>query len=88
MDKKEFAIEFGKTLKHLMKDKDFTQKNLAERAGLKQEQISTYITGKVIPSFYIFYKSHLPVLFPAYNHPFILLYIIGIYNSLPKCIIF
>ena len=56
MDKKEFAIEFGKTLKHLMKDKGFTQKNLAEHAGLKQEQISTYITGKVIPSFYIFYK--------------------------------
>ena len=39
-----------------MKEKGFTQKNIAERTGLKQEQISTYITGKVIPSFYIFYK--------------------------------
>ena len=33
MDKKEFAIEFGKILKRLMKEKGFTQKNITERTG-------------------------------------------------------
>ena len=56
MEKKEFKIVLGKIFKKKKKKKGFTQKNIAERTGLKQEQISTYITGKVIPSFYIFYK--------------------------------
>ena len=56
MDRIEFAIEFGKNLKRLMKEKGYNQNSLAERVGIKQTQISAYVTGKVIPSVYIIYK--------------------------------
>lgn len=39
-----------------MKEKGYTQNSLAERVGIKQTQISAYVTGKVIPSVYIIYK--------------------------------
>lgn len=47
----EFKTEFGRRLKKLMFKKHILQDELAERTGMSQQQISSYICGKTIPTF-------------------------------------
>lgn len=47
----EFAIEFGKRLRARLRYAGVTQYELAQHTGLSQATISSYITGKTIPSF-------------------------------------
>ena len=44
-------FEFGHRLYKLIKRSYHTQKEFAEAAGLYEHQVSTYISGKIIPSF-------------------------------------
>jgi len=43
-------VEFGQRLRRLRKEKNMTQKQLAERVGLKNSVISFYETGERLPS--------------------------------------
>ena len=52
MSEKECRKEFGERLYNIMWGRGLTQNDLAERTGLSQQQISSYMTGKVTPSFY------------------------------------
>lgn len=53
LTKNEFKAIFGKKLSMIMKAKGLTEAELAERTGLTQPQLSDYISGKRIPSYYI-----------------------------------
>ena len=53
MDEPRFRIEFGRRLKHLMYIKGFTQRDISDLTGLSQQQISSYMTGRNLPSIYI-----------------------------------
>lgn len=44
--------EFGIRLKRLMYKKGITQSELSERTGIAQTMISSYLTGRNVPSFY------------------------------------
>lgn len=43
--------EFGRRLRRLMHAKGLTQNDLSEITGISQATISSYITGRVVPSF-------------------------------------
>lgn len=50
MTEVEWMREFGSNLKNLMKDRNTTQKELAEIAGVSQGTISKYINGSLMPT--------------------------------------
>ena len=52
MTDEEFKQESSTRLKRSMYRKGVTQLDLAERTGISQPQISSYVNGKVFPSFY------------------------------------
>lgn len=43
--------EFGRRLRRIMYAKGLTQNDLSELTGISQTMLSSYITGKVVPSF-------------------------------------
>ena len=53
MTEEEYKRELGIRLRQMMEHRGVTQIDLSEMTGLSQAQISSYITGKVSPSFYI-----------------------------------
>lgn len=52
MSEKEFKIEFGIRLSRLMHMKGITQMDISNKTGIPQPMISSYITGRNLPSFY------------------------------------
>ena len=56
MSDRDIKNEFGKRLRRIMERKYFTQEQLAEAAGVQQSNLSSYINGKVNPTFATVYK--------------------------------
>lgn len=56
MSEDQFRHEFGIRLRRLMKRKNITQVELAERMGISQTRISGYIRGKNTPSVFMVNK--------------------------------
>lgn len=52
MTEDQCRLEFAYRLYRIMQRKHITQQELADRTGIAQPQISAYITGKRMPSFY------------------------------------
>lgn len=52
MNESEFKKEFGRRLAKMMRRKRMTQKDLSAATGIPQSMISSYITGRNVPSFY------------------------------------
>lgn len=52
MTEDQCQLEFSYRLYRIMQRKHITQQELADRTGIAQPQISAYITGKRMPSFY------------------------------------
>lgn len=52
MTEEQCKLEFAYRLYRIMQRKHITQQELANRTGITQQQISSYITGKRLPSFY------------------------------------
>lgn len=48
----DYKREFGIRLRRIMFNRDVSQKELERRTGIKQAQISYYLSGKQSPSFY------------------------------------
>ena len=48
----EFIREFSRRLRKFMWRNGFTQTELSEITGISQSQISLYVSGKMMPSFY------------------------------------
>lgn len=53
MTEEEYKRELGIRLRQMMEHRGVTQNDLSEMTGLSQAQISSYVTGKVSPSFYV-----------------------------------
>ena len=53
LTKDEFQKEFGINLYNQMWNKGYTEERLAQEIGTSQVMVSRYISGKVVPSFYI-----------------------------------
>ena len=53
LDKDEFAFQFRRRLFKMLEDRFMTQKELAEKLEMDESQLSKYITGRTMPSFYI-----------------------------------
>lgn len=53
LTKEEFQNEFGINLYNMLWNKGYTEKTLAKELGISQVMVSRYISGKVVPSFYI-----------------------------------
>lgn len=53
MTEREYRRDFAIRLSRLMYEKDITQEELSELIGVSQSTISSYITGRKSPSFYI-----------------------------------
>ena len=56
MTKMEFSKEFGFRLRKKLKRVGITQSELCDIVGISQPQLSEYINGKKVPSFYIIDK--------------------------------
>ena len=52
MTEDEYRTELGHRIRSRMMIKGITQSELSERTNIKQSQLSRYITGNVLPSFY------------------------------------
>lgn len=52
LDEDDFKREFAYRLRDLMLIKNVTQKELSERTGINTNNISRYVNGKNVPSFY------------------------------------
>lgn len=52
MNEIQCKLEFGKRLNRKMFSRGLTQAMLSEKTGIPQAQLSSYITGRVSPSFY------------------------------------
>ena len=44
------TLEISKNLAEAIKQSGFTQKTIAEKVGVKQQQISSYVQGKNLPA--------------------------------------
>ena len=53
LTEEECKQEFGRSLYAVMFRKGMTQDQLAEKTGIAQPSLSRYMSGKVMPSFYI-----------------------------------
>lgn len=53
LTKEEFQNEFGINLYNMLWNRGYTEKMLAKELGISQVMVSRYISGKVVPSFYI-----------------------------------
>lgn len=51
MTDEEIKIEFGKRLQKMMYIRGVTQTELSEQSGIPQPMISSYMTGRTMPSF-------------------------------------
>lgn len=49
VDDKEWSRRFGRRLRYLMNDRRVTQKELSDRTGISQSNISNYIRGASVP---------------------------------------
>lgn len=53
LDEARCRYEFGLRLYRILERKGISQRELSERTGITQANISNYINGKVTPSFYV-----------------------------------
>lgn len=50
MDNQDWVEEFSNNLRAVMREEKITQRQLANKSGMSQADISRYINGKQIPS--------------------------------------
>lgn len=53
LDKDEFAIEFSKRVGKMLEARSMSQSDLAEKMNLGRSQLSRYLNGRSMPSFYM-----------------------------------